>query len=127
MTYCSHHAGKARAPFSFSPLYKELIGLVIPRVLGLTIPRTEKGVELIGSTTPEALGLIIPIPRMEKGVELIGSTPPGVLGLIIRRMEKGVAQIGLALCQKRFVERTQGSGLIFWTLQHVTSCSTRGR
>ena len=38
------------APFSFSPLYKGFIGLIIPGILDLIIPRTEKGVELIGST-----------------------------------------------------------------------------
>ena len=38
------------APFLVSPLYKELNGFIIPGVLGLIIPRTEKGVESIGST-----------------------------------------------------------------------------
>ena len=65
------------APFSFSPLYKELIGLIVPWILGLIIPRTEKG------------------------VEWIGSTPPGVLCLIITRMEEGFAQLELALCRKK--------------------------
>ena len=44
--------------------------------------------------------------------ELIGLIIPGVLGLIVPRAEKGVAQIGLVLCQKRSVKRTQGSGLM---------------
>ena len=41
------------APFLFSPLKKELTGLIIPGVLGLIIPRAEKGVELISSTHPQ--------------------------------------------------------------------------
>ena len=77
------------AHFSFSPFYKELIGLIVQAILGLIIPKTGKE------------------------VELIGSTPPGALGLIIPRKEEGFVQIGLALGQnKRFVKRIQGSGLM---------------
>ena len=36
------------AHFLFPPYIKELIGLIIPGVLGLIIPRAQKGVELIG-------------------------------------------------------------------------------
>ena len=98
MTYCGHLVG---LPSHFFHYIKELIGLIISRVLGLIIPRAEKGVELVGSTPPPPGAMDLVIPRMDTGVELIGSTPPGVLGLFIPRMEKEIAQIGLALFQKK--------------------------
>ena len=80
---------KAKIPFSFSLLYREMPGLIFTGISGLIFAG------IPGLIVPGMPGLII----------------SGTLGSVIPGMKKAIAQIRSVLCPKRPIGRTRWSGL----------------